>query len=60
MFSCIVERRDAMSDGKPEAVLAANFSENCGDETAQPKKAAASAIKALKAEGFVVARDPEP
>ena len=47
------------NDAKVKAVLAANFSEECGDTSADAKKAAASALQALEDEGFIVARDPE-
>lgn len=47
------------NDAKIKAILAANFSDECGDPTADSKEAAANALEALEAEGFIVARDPE-
>ena len=47
------------NDAKVKAVLAANFSEECGDPSADAKEAAANALQALQDEGFIVARDPE-
>ena len=46
-------------DAKAEAILAANFSEECGDPDADAKRAAAQAIKALGREGMIIAMDPE-
>ncbi len=47
------------NDAKVKAVLATNFSEECGDPSADAKKAAANALHALQDEGFIVARDSE-
>ncbi|NCP25178.1 MAG: hypothetical protein GW854_13690 [Erythrobacter sp.] len=47
------------NDAKVKAVLAANFSEECGDPSADAKEAATNALQALQDEGFIVARDPE-
>ena len=53
-------RENAMpNDEKIKVILAANFSDECGDPGANAHKAATDALEALKDEGFIVARDPE-
>ena len=46
-------------DSVVQAILAKNFSEQCGDPTSDAKKAAQSAIEALEHGGFIIAKDPE-